>query len=345
MDLYKDLTYARVNLTDYTLDENHLERDCPLDNGRHNASPRHDLGALERLPLELLQEAILYLDFETLASLRRVNARAMQVVDSVPTYRTILRQCPNIVRGLYSIRYAAFVSLAQLWSTLGRTKCVTCDDFGGYIYLLTCERVCFLCFRNDARFYPLNVSEACRQYAINKGSLEHIPAMRSVPGVYTPEEKARNASVILIDRDMVQQRATEVHGSVELMWDCIRQNQINSQSRYLHRSRQRETGQVSTRLRKPAPAQPTAGPINDPRRYMAVVQAPHIDHQTGKIQSGRYCSGCAKLYRDHLWRKKYTPETFAKHVRECGDVVEVVPPPNQQPSYFVHSDPRMALYA
>lgn len=54
---YEAQTYPRLNLKDFTLDENNLERDCPLDNGRHQKLPENDLGALESLPLEILQEA------------------------------------------------------------------------------------------------------------------------------------------------------------------------------------------------------------------------------------------------------------------------------------------------
>lgn len=36
---YEAQTYPRLNLKDFTLDENNLERDCPLDNGRHQKLP------------------------------------------------------------------------------------------------------------------------------------------------------------------------------------------------------------------------------------------------------------------------------------------------------------------
>lgn len=319
---YEAQTYPRLNLKDFTLDENNLERDCPLDNGRHQKLPEYDLGTLDSLPLEILQEAISYLDFDTLAALRRVNARAMEVVESVPAYRATLQLCPNIVRGLYSIHYGAYVSLNTLWSTLGRARCEDCGDFGGYIYLLTCRRVCFLCFRTACRFYPLQIAEASKQYGIKKDSLCDIPTMRSVPGVYTGAEKARRIPMVLLDRDMVRQRAIDLHGSEDRMLDFLKQKSTSLEAQYQDRCRAREAGQTDKRLRKPTPAQPTNGRPGDPRRYMAIVQAPYINHQTCKVDFGRFCSACARSYADHEWRRRYVSQSFAEHLHQSGQVID-----------------------
>lgn len=273
-------TYPRFNLKDFILDENNLERDCPLDNGRHQKLPEYDLGALDSLPLEILQEAILYLDFDTLAALRRVNARAMEVVDSVPAYRATLQLCPNIVRGLYSIHYGAYVSLDTLWSTLRRARCEDCGDLGGYIYLLTCRRVCFLCLDTACRFYPLQLAEASKQYGIKKDSLCDMLAKRSVPGVYTGAEKARRIPKVLLDRDMVRQWALDLHSSEDRVLDFLKQKVNSLEAQYQDRCRAREAGQTDKRLREPTPTQPTNGRLGDPRRYIAIVQAPYVNHQT-----------------------------------------------------------------
>lgn len=74
---YEALTYPRVNLKDFTLGCNSLDRTCPLDNGQHRREPEHGLGLLERLPLELVDDILYKLDLRTLTDFRRVNARAM----------------------------------------------------------------------------------------------------------------------------------------------------------------------------------------------------------------------------------------------------------------------------
>ena len=77
------LTHQRNN-QGAMLDPKLLERDCPLDNGRHEAGKQaHDLGILEKLPQELLYLMFIDLDLQSLTHLRAVNRRARSAVDSL----------------------------------------------------------------------------------------------------------------------------------------------------------------------------------------------------------------------------------------------------------------------
>lgn len=240
---------------------------------------------------------------------------------SVPAYCTIIRECPDVLRGLYSIGYAPQVSLSQLWHTLGRRTCEVCGDYGGYIYLLTCGRTCFRCFWADIRYCPLQIAEASKQYGLSRRSLEGFPTMRSVPGCYTGAEKARLTPLILVDRGMAFQRALEVHGSEDAMWAHVKKRTASLEAAYQDQLRSRQPGSTGRRPRRPSPTQPTNGPIGDPRRYMAVVQAPHIANSTAIVQYGRYCRGCRHSPGDDRWRRKYHLEAFVEHLREQGNIV------------------------
>lgn len=80
------LTYFRPNLKDCTLDDQDLEQSCPLDNGKHQSRLKHDLGDLDALPVEITGNILIQIDLRTLTDFRRVNNRAMQVVDSILEY-------------------------------------------------------------------------------------------------------------------------------------------------------------------------------------------------------------------------------------------------------------------
>jgi hypothetical protein len=58
---------------------------------------------LDQLPAELLIQVLLYIDIPSLTVFRRVNRRAMQLVDSVPQYAAIINYCPNTIRAILSI--------------------------------------------------------------------------------------------------------------------------------------------------------------------------------------------------------------------------------------------------
>ncbi|KAK5116506.1 hypothetical protein LTR62_008055 [Meristemomyces frigidus] len=321
---YEALTYPRINLQYFTLDENGLAKSCPLDNGRHSQACRTNLGSLELLPLELISQVLSQLDLVTLAAFRRLNARSMQIVDSMPSYRTIIRECPGVLRGLYSIQYGSQVLVEQLWHTLGTANCQDCGDFGGYIYLLTCRRVCFRCFWSGSQYYPLRVSEASKQYGVSKRSLGDLPAMRSIPGQYSMAEKYRLTPTTLLDRETVRLRAIAIHGSEDSMLSHVKQKTTTLDATYQGKLILARSGPTAVRPRRPSPAEPTNGPNGDPRRYMAIIKAPHIDHKTLYVEWGRYCKGCERSYRNHMWRRRYVFDTFVEHLRELGDIVDGV---------------------
>jgi len=75
---------------------------------------------LDRLPVELIIDVLLQLDIPSLTWFRGLNRRAMQLVNSVRQYTTIINHCPNIIRAIVSIQADAFDC-----GTLYRTLCTT----------------------------------------------------------------------------------------------------------------------------------------------------------------------------------------------------------------------------
>ena len=119
-DLVSSETYTKQNIRDNTLGNAQLVARCPLDNGRYTdaSTPAHySAGKLDQLPAELLIQVLLYTDVPSLTRFRRVNRRAMQLVDSVPQYATIIKHCPDIIRAIVSIQADAFDCNA-LYATL-----------------------------------------------------------------------------------------------------------------------------------------------------------------------------------------------------------------------------------
>lgn len=149
-----------------------LGLDCPRpstdDNGRHTTTPSHpSAGRLTRLLLiEIVQLLLLAMDVPTLTTFRRASRGAMALVDSLREYRQIVQHCPDILRAVLSLRAGSY-SLGVLYDTLSSMWCSSsgCGSkpftgFGGYLYLVTCERVCFFCLRNQDDYVPLTKRSA-----------------------------------------------------------------------------------------------------------------------------------------------------------------------------------------
>lgn len=165
-DLLDPMTYTtqKLLIRDNTLDDAQLTTRCPLDNGRHTDASiltRHSVGQLDQLPAELLIQVLLYNDMPSLTSFRRVNRRAMELVDSVPQYAAIAKHCPDIIRAILAVEADAF-DCRVLYRTLSTSRCSTCSRFGDFLYLIDCRRVCYLCFTERPEYSPLTIGRASR---------------------------------------------------------------------------------------------------------------------------------------------------------------------------------------
>jgi hypothetical protein len=103
--------YYPSRMKDFTIDDNDLTRTCPLDNHKHHIDPKHDLGALDTLPLELLGLVLLQTDLCSLIDFRLINNRAMQVVDSLIEHKSIQRHAPDLLRGILSVEMGPHISI------------------------------------------------------------------------------------------------------------------------------------------------------------------------------------------------------------------------------------------
>ncbi len=202
------LGYPRSELLicDYTLDDTQLERRCPLDNGRHarlwQDSQRQPVGHLDVLPLELVREVLVELDVPTLTSFRRVNRRAMELVDSLHQYQMILKHCPNILRAIVSLGASSF-TCRTLFNTLFTTQCSSCDRLGGYLYLITGSRVCYFCFTRNVDYFPLSAWQATKLTGLSRRDLKRLPHVFTLPGRYTARKKSSKGRFMLLDRRAV----------------------------------------------------------------------------------------------------------------------------------------------
>jgi hypothetical protein len=303
---------------DFTLDDNHLARNCPLDSHKHHVDPKHDLGTLENLPLELLSLILVQVDLRSLTDFRRINNRAMQVVDSVLEYQLVRQHAPDSIRGILTVELGSHISIQTLFNTLKESKCEDCGDFAGYIYLLTCKRVCFLCLYEKQRYFPRSIPEAARQFGVPRRLFASMPTVNSIPGCYSPNTYKRKARFTLLDSESARQIGIAHHGSTEKMEQYVveaeQKKSVAYQQRVAVASNPSSRRRPGTSVREGRPS--------DPRRFMGVVRAPWINLSTNAVEWGFHCVGCEDKHIDRPlhWRRKYCVETFNAHIEECGSV-------------------------
>ncbi|KAG5768256.1 hypothetical protein H9Q72_004160 [Fusarium xylarioides] len=294
-------TYTKQNICDNTLDDAQLATRCPLDKGRFTDAsnpPRYSAGQLDQLPAELLIQVLLYIDIPSLTRFRRVNRRAMELIDSIPQYDAIIKHCPNVIRAILSIQADAF-DCDVLYTTLSTTRCSTCERFGDHLYLIDCRRVCYFCFTRRLEYFPLTIGRASSFFTHGTQQRSAItsrqrlraanpPNILSLPGRYCTSWNSEGGSSVrkrlqLFDRQAVTQDLT---------------------------------GSGLPKLDKTT---------REPQRFMAIITAPFLFDSGRQADWGCFCLGCKDETEEKTkhFRIKYTREEVSEHIARYGPVREM----------------------
>lgn len=161
--------------------------------------PTADLGALQVFPYDILCQILPDLDVYGLDSFRRLNRLAMKLVESLTLYKDVTRYAHQAVRCALSIGTGRYMSYHLLYEKLCTRNCETCGNVAGYLFLLTCKRVCFKCVSRKPAFLPLELSDAGRRFGLDPHLLEDILRMTFIPGIHSQPSKEVTAAATLLD--------------------------------------------------------------------------------------------------------------------------------------------------
>ena len=267
----------------------------------------------------MVQHLLIYLDISTLVDFRLVNPRALEITDSIPQWRAIATHAPHVLGCIRAIDTGRWITCESLYDKVCTAECEKCGDFGGYLYILTCKRVCFLCLSEEKSLLPLRFSHAKREYGLNHAIVKTLPRMRSIPGLYSPKGKKVRDRITLVDRESARQAGITLHGTATAMDRYVfeEQRKLGRRANWdmwdWHNVR---VGPAVFRLRIRNPR------IGDPVRFMAVVRMPWMNKASQGLEMGFHCKACEKSIRHLLfhWRRKFTEASFVEHLKQCGDI-------------------------
>lgn len=271
----------RFRLGDNSLDDVNLHNRFLLHNPHLIVGPETtSLGPLDNLPYELMDEILLNMDIPTLIEFRRVNRRARTVVDSNHQYRMLMWHCSSVVRGILAVKATSF-DFRTLINTLEAWHCTHCRQrFAGFIYLLTCTRVCYYCFSSDIKFFPLSMPVARRLTTLPPREIKNATSIKALAGNYSETGQ--------YERDMTLYDRMSVHNI-----DPARSSVLNP------------------------PAEKRDRMNGEPRRFMAIISVPwlYTKFPGGAVDWGVYCRMCV---RNPGVRIKYTQTQFLHHMSVFG---------------------------
>ena len=143
------------------------------------------LGALDRLPVELLHDVVLCMDMRSLFLFRQANLRSRQTVDSLQQYQRVVRHGLNLVCALLRSSLATDVSLLDFYKALCTKACRLRGAFGGYMTLLLWERCCFNCCTSAAPETRVgHLADVQRQFPLSKTQSTQLKIIKASPPAY-----------------------------------------------------------------------------------------------------------------------------------------------------------------
>ncbi|KAI0506230.1 hypothetical protein F5B22DRAFT_471880 [Xylaria bambusicola] len=327
------LTYRRVRVKDNTLDDNLLPS-RPLSKRKYfilQTPPTTNIGLLSVLPLEILHEVISQLDILSLSHFRRLNRQAFELIGSHPAYRVIAKYARNALCGILAVKTGKWITCDTLYQILCTSKCEQCGDFGGYLYLITCRRVCFLCFTSNRAYLPMRLDHASWKFGLHHRVIKDLPCVKIVYGRYSPDQR-RPIHSVLVDYESARDAGIAKHGSVEAMNSYVSDLAAQKDQVFIDAKRKAE-GDSDAELRitrkhctwrnRLTTWDLTDRKVGEPFRYVAIVRVPYFDRALRQPEWGFHCFGCRDLRRDRQFhfRRKFTAASFQEHLDRCGDIV------------------------
>ncbi|KAI9849110.1 MAG: hypothetical protein M1837_005340 [Sclerophora amabilis] len=318
------LTYARTDLDPVAIDPIALERQCPLDNGRHEGVDISDLslipglGTLDSLPPELFRFVLDELDIQSLTDFRSVNRRARLEVDTLPPYHAVATHAPSLLRAVLSVQVAPKFSCQSLYDALCSPNCVYCGWFGTFVYLLLCSRVCSLCLVQPPINEPLEPIRAQDMYGLNSKALDALTKLHTIPGSYSPMQQLEQKRLRLVDMGSARESGIALHGSSSDMVEYARRKRESALPK-----------PTTTTACRPCLRSCLTADANL-YCYMTVIRTPWLDRHKGTLEWGYSCQACHRIvdpYRRVDLKDRgrmYCGEDYLEHFARCKRAQEAL---------------------
>lgn len=137
----------------------------------------------------------------------------MELVDSIPQYKAILKPNLGAVRGILAIESGQWISCQLLYDILCIGDCETCGYFGEYLYIITCKRPCFHCPVSKSAYLPIPRAEVTRRFGLPAKLVTPVLHIRTVPGIYSLHQKNIPGRVTVFDLESGRLPWIAFHGS------------------------------------------------------------------------------------------------------------------------------------
>ncbi|KPM45628.1 hypothetical protein AK830_g959 [Neonectria ditissima] len=200
--------------------------------------PTSKASNLERLPVETLNGIISNCDIAAIDQIKAVNRRLFELVNNHPQFKVVNEQAHDTLRSIRAVKNSHAITLQTLFETLCASQCEDCQDFGGYMHLITFRRVCWRCLMQKDEYSPMREMDAVKEFGLAPEMLSNLPQIQSY--LDGSDTVGTVDYVSIIDRDAAYQAGIAHHGSHSAMMDYVATLDGGVLKRYEARIRRRE---------------------------------------------------------------------------------------------------------
>lgn len=274
------------------------------------------VGMLDCLPWEIMSNILGKLDSQSLAFFASVSVQSNMLARSYEPFQE-LAQHSRMLGALHRMDLVRRYSVAQLNAVLRTENCVSCGEYGPFLFLPTCERCCWDCRRSNPLLRAISPKQAKKYFDLSMQHLQQLPFFYGQLGTYGPSAGPPARRGRLVTVQAAKALGLAVHGSAEKLAQatakrCKSSARHSLQSRYLQTEPSVFQGQDPPFLSIEGD-----GPL-DRFFHMVSLPFPYLS-RSGKMETGSWCRGCDLILS---W---YTPRLLPP------DVLADLVPSNSEP--------------
>jgi hypothetical protein len=289
------------------------------------------LGSLDCLPVEILHNIFDDLDFRSLFRLAATSHYGRWVVHSHPLFHILVNYAYHALVALSQTQVIQWHTSSTLYDALRAEKCVSCGDYGPFLFLATCERCCYWCLHENQALWLVPLSKIKKLLGLKEREIKGVPVLRSLHGEKFIPPIRRGARERLVAVKTIKRIAVAAHGSEVQLASFIREQKYSIKDKYL-------ALWISNAPLEPLPANPSRLPARkerpqgcDRHEGMASIIFPTMYGKSAEY--GYWCLGCQALFNDTLlpsrWldgmaRQARSRSEFAEHVMTCVGVQKLL---------------------
>ncbi|KAI1361527.1 hypothetical protein F5Y08DRAFT_347767 [Xylaria arbuscula] len=286
------------------------------------------LGLLGVLPTELVFMVLECLNYQTLTRLLRVSLQWKLTVEALYAYATLTRHAKDELNHFADTSLLNHFTILDLYRVLSSQECTVCREFGGFLFVATCERICHTCLRQNPAYWMFSFSMAQECFSPTVEEFGRLPVLEFAAG-WKVRQLLRTSFTPLVSVEQAKELVDKRYGIER----CDRARKFvgrRLQRKYPSRGMLYSSLQIAS-LDWLSPvfwcSCLTAFPEREAYGFAATIRFPFV--KAGQVNYGRSCKGCEHTnpWVNHCpdsFPKLWSRSKFIEHIQRCNGVKQLL---------------------